>query len=232
VNNEGFFSGWYYEDGGGTVLERWDRSGKLVGTQGGPASHSWVLGMNDRGQVLGGAGGTDPYVDFNWVFIWNPDGSVSYPLPTGDVELQHAVRMNRTGNVMATYDRLRLSDEPPWPPANYIFTSVLGELAPPPDPSRRPPAYTSEAECVGEAIDDLDRVYGRCSVNGEAVHYRWSTASDPVKLPGAEPAQLADVRIHDVNRYGELAGESPSGAVYWSANTGRIEIPLIITTAA
>jgi hypothetical protein len=78
---------------------------------------------------------------------------------------------------------------------------------------------------VGEAIDDLGRVYGRCSVNGRAIHYRWSTASNPVKLPDAEPAHLADVRIHDVNRYGELAGESPSGAVYWSASTGRIEIP-------
>jgi hypothetical protein len=180
--------------------------------------------MNDRGQVLVLNGGTDPDWDSNWAWIWNADGSGTVPLPTGYLQYTSAVRMNRLGVAVATYYDVTWSDAPPFRPMHYIVTSNFGTLVPPIDPGNRLPYNTPEAECVGEAIDDAGRVYGRCSIEGRTVHYRWTTKDNPTPIPGAGKA-LADVWIRDANRYGEVVGTSPSGPIFWSPAVGRIDIP-------
>jgi hypothetical protein len=167
----------------------------------------------------------DPENEPAWLYIWNADGSSSSPLPTGWVEPQSPVRMNRLGVAMATYIDVTWADAPPFRPMHYIVTSNFGTLVPPIDPGNRLPYNTPEAECLGEAIDDLGRVYGRCSIEGQTVHYRWTAKDNSTPIPGARKA-LADVAIHDVNRYGEIVGGSPSGIVYWSPAVGRIDIPV------
>ena len=225
VNNEGAFSGWYHEGSGDVVVQRWDRNGRATESTPGPStSASWPLDMNDRGQVLALAGGNDPSQAADWLFIWNADGSGNLPLPAGHVEPTTPVRMNRLGATMATYVNPFWWVEPPFPPIHDIVTSNFGALALPRDPWNQFPYNTPEAECLGEAIDDLGRVYGRCSIEGQMVHYRWTTRDDATPIPGARRA-LADVWIRDVNRYGELVGSTPSGPVFWSPGAGLLTIP-------
>jgi hypothetical protein len=230
VNDEGFIAGWHVIDlwwasaiiNAATV---WDRQGKPL-----PWS-PWhngdqdllVLDMNNRGQVL---------VRGNWwvadeVTVFGPDGHSEHPIQPGYYEhlKDNPIRMNRTGSVMATF---QLDSEfcrfDPCPAFSWIAVTGRGKLTPPEDPSRQPPGFLPEADCEGEAIDDNGAVFGRC-YGAESAHYRWVTGNDPTPFPaGAD--DLADVWIHDVNRYGELLGKNSAGAIYWSPSTGRIQIPL------
>jgi hypothetical protein len=129
---------------------------------------------------------------------------------------------------MATYDRDDSCDQnPPCPAAIWIEVTGRGKMVPPEDPAKLIyPGHLPEADCQGEAIDDAGAVYGLCFVlSRNRYHYRWVTGDDPTLFPSGTD-QLGDVWIHDVNRYGELVGRASAGAVYWSAITGRIQIPL------
>lgn len=241
VNNEGMFAGWFYDNLGWAPeypsIAKWNRSGKYFPwwgsagtslTQAGElAPVTWVVDVNDRGSLL--TRSTEPlqYNSPRDIFVLGPDGTGMAPLPGGYLVFltDDPVRMDGHGHVMATYwSHFDEHDVPPvWPPNTYILATHLGALDPPADPTRDRP-YAPLADCVGEAIDDDGAVYGRCEVEGKLGHYRWVTAGNPVPFPtGAD--KLRDVRIHDVNRYGEVVEATPNGAIFWSASTGRIDIP-------
>lgn len=229
VNNEGMFAGWFYAnvtpDAEAEAAAMWDRNGKVISTWGTDLL-TWVVDVNDRGMILTRAGEPGFHNDPYYVTAMDRSG-YRFDLPGGFLVFltDDPVRMNRSNHVMASYwsymDEHQLP--PVWPPMTYVWTTHLRALTPPADPTRNPP-FAPRADCTGEAIDDNGAVYGRCYVEGKLGHYRWVTADNPVPFPSG-PDKLRDVRIHDVNRYGELVGESSSGAIFWSPSTGRIEIP-------
>jgi hypothetical protein len=152
-----------------------------------------------------------------------PDGSYTTPLSPVYDFVAGPIRLDRTGNIMATYSRDDTCHQiPPCPAENWIDVTGRGKLVPPETPSYSPD-FLPEADCNGEAIDDHGAVYGRC-YRARSPHYRWVTGNDPTAFPSGTD-NLGDVWIHEVNRYGELVGRTSAGPVYWSANTGRIQIP-------
>jgi hypothetical protein len=219
VNNEGMISGWHVISVGGgatiDVVARWDRTGKFIrsGAQGGYQERIWVIDMNDRGQILSRVRAGPHYE----VRVENADGSGFMMPQTYTREISHdPVRMNRAGDVMATY----WLNPDCWYtescPIEDILTTHLGWL----DPPFTPPGGAAGL-CVGETIDDNRAVYGLCG----GLHYRWTTRDNAAPFPSG-PDRLIDVWIHDINRYGELVGRTTAGPIFWSQATGRIQIPM------
>ena len=223
VNNEGMISGWNVIDiGAGNTIERmalWNRAGEFVefGSAGYGAGIQ-VLGMNDRGQILSRVAGSG----YPEVRVDNPDGSI-FVLTAGwgrEAYQNYPVRMNRKGDVMATYWVDPEYCRSVGCPVDDILTTHLGWLAAP----ARPP-WVPHSTCVGETIDHDGAVYGLCWGDGATRHYRW-TARDNARQFPTGPDRLLGVWIHDINRYGELVGRTTAGPLFWSQTTGRIQIPM------
>jgi hypothetical protein len=216
VNNEGMISGWNVIIGAGHTIEiiaLWNRAGEFI--RFGPAGYGiQVLGMNDRGQIL-----STEAVGYPVVRVYNPDGS-GFELTTGWGRYldRSPVRMNRKGDVMATY---RVDPEycnSVGCPVDDILTTHLGWLAAPVRPPWRPHSL-----CWGETIDHDGAVYGLCGGDGANRHYRWTARDNATQFPTG-PDRLLDVWIDRINRYGEVVGSTAAGPVFWSQATGRIQI--------
>ena len=225
VNNEGLLAGTIDIGNGGTNAVIWDRSEKIIAMEGGTGGYAQALTINDRGGVLIRNNEVDMHLDDRAFmgFFRIPNRTIELGFPT--------VWTNNRGDQMGNYLRILEDEDRPNLPFHYIgiqyaTSTQFQELMAPLDPARRQPGMsrTPRAECEAEALDDLGRVYGKCSVNRKDIKYRWTPTGTPVRIGSAETGM--DFAIDDVNRYGEIIGTTSAGApVYWSAATGKIEIP-------
>jgi hypothetical protein len=186
-----------------------------------------ISGLNRNNQLAGISYGEAYAYPLFWSAATGPV-HIQTGQPVSIEELSRPVGINARGEVAISVAQLQ---DPfrQWTPPRVVgvWNSQTEQLRILPSPSD---AIHDQAECTASAINDAGWVAGQCDIKGASVPFRWISGL-PVRVPIPDRTGIVDVRIAAMNTTGAIAAmarrrSSPFVPVYWSSQTGWIDIPL------